>query len=54
MAAGATERRGDYLHFHAITTIDAGGLDIRDGPVIGLAVESMCRFHQPLAILQPQ
>jgi acyl-CoA thioester hydrolase len=53
MAAGATERRGDYLHFHAITTIDAGGLDIRDGPVIGLAVESMCRFHQPLAYPDP-
>ena len=28
--------------------IRAGGLDIHDGPVIGLAVETMCRFHRPL------
>ena len=81
MAAAATERRGGYPHFHAITTrwmdndlyghvnnvvyysffdtvinqhlIHAGGLDIRDGSVIGLAVESMCRFHQPLAYPDP-
>jgi acyl-CoA thioester hydrolase len=29
--------------------IDAGGLDIYDGPVIGLVIETMCRYHQPLA-----
>jgi acyl-CoA thioester hydrolase len=28
--------------------IRAGGLDIRDGPAIGLVVETSCRFHQPL------
>jgi acyl-CoA thioester hydrolase len=81
MAEGPSERRGDYPHFHAITTrwmdndlyghvnnvvyysffdtvinqylIRAGGLDIRDGPVIGLAVESMYRFHQSLAYPDP-
>ncbi|HET8727262.1 MAG TPA: thioesterase family protein [Alphaproteobacteria bacterium] len=29
--------------------IDAGGLDIRDGPVIGIVVESRCRYHAPVA-----
>ncbi len=81
MAEGSAERRGDYPHFHVITTrwmdndlyghvnnvvyysffdtvinqylIRAGGLDIHEGPVIGLAVESMCRFHQPLAYPDP-
>ena len=33
--------------------IRAGGLDIHDGPVIGLAVESTCRFHRPLAYPEP-
>ena len=33
--------------------IRAGGLDIHDGPVIGLAVESTCRFHRPLAYPDP-
>jgi acyl-CoA thioester hydrolase len=28
--------------------IRAGGLDIHDGPVIGLAVETMCRFKREL------
>jgi acyl-CoA thioester hydrolase len=28
--------------------IRVGGLDIRDGPAIGLVVETSCRFHQPL------
>jgi acyl-CoA thioester hydrolase len=32
----------DYL-------VRAGGLDIYAGPVIGLAVETQCRFHRPLA-----
>jgi acyl-CoA thioester hydrolase len=81
MAEGPAERRGDYPHFHVITTrwmdndlyghinnvvyysffdtvinhylIRAGGLDIHDGSVIGLAVESMCRFHRPLAYPDP-
>jgi acyl-CoA thioester hydrolase len=81
MAAGSSERRVDYPHFHAITTrwmdndlyghvnnvvyysffdtvinhylIRSGGLDIHDGGVIGLAVESMCRFHRPLAYPDP-
>jgi acyl-CoA thioester hydrolase len=28
--------------------IRAGGLDIQNGPAIGLVVETACRFHQPL------
>lgn len=33
--------------------IDAGGLDINGGPIIGLAVETHCQFHRPLAFPQP-
>lgn len=33
--------------------IDAGGLDISGGPIIGLAVETHCQFHRPLAFPQP-
>lgn len=33
--------------------IRAGGLDIHAGPVIGLAIETMCRFHRPLAYPDP-
>jgi len=29
--------------------IRAGGLDIHDGPAIGLVVETSCRFHKPLS-----
>jgi acyl-CoA thioester hydrolase len=29
--------------------IEAGGLDIHGGGVIGIAVETMCRFHRSLA-----
>jgi acyl-CoA thioester hydrolase len=29
--------------------IDAGGLDIHDGPIIGYVVETMCRYHKSLA-----
>lgn len=29
--------------------IDVGGFDFHDGPVIGLAVESFCRFHKSFA-----
>ncbi len=32
----------DYLIRH-------GGLDIHDGPVIGLAIETGCKFHRSLA-----
>src|SRR5919199_3843852 len=43
----------DYYAFFD-TVINAwlireGGLDIHDGPVIGLCVESHCAFHAPLA-----
>ncbi len=33
--------------------IKSGGLDIHGGPVIGLAVETMCRFHQALEYPDP-
>jgi acyl-CoA thioester hydrolase len=29
--------------------VRAGGLDIRQGPAIGLVVETLCRFHRPLS-----
>jgi acyl-CoA thioester hydrolase len=29
--------------------MDAGGLRIHDGPVIGIAVETQCRFHRSFA-----
>jgi acyl-CoA thioester hydrolase len=29
--------------------IETGGLEIHTGEVIGIAVETMCRFHRPLA-----
>ena len=33
--------------------IDAGGLDIAAGPIIGLAVETHCQFHRALAFPAP-
>ena len=33
--------------------IDHGKLDIADGAIIGLAVETHCQFHRPLAFPQP-
>lgn len=33
--------------------IEEGGLDIHAGPVIGLVVESSCRYHAPLAYPEP-
>jgi acyl-CoA thioester hydrolase len=33
--------------------IRVGGLDIHGGPIIGLAVETMCRFHRPLTYPDP-
>jgi acyl-CoA thioester hydrolase len=29
--------------------INAGGLDIRNGPVVGFVAETSCRFHRPLS-----
>jgi acyl-CoA thioester hydrolase len=41
-----------YSYFDTVVNqylISEGGLDIHQGPVIGLAVETMCRFHQSLS-----
>jgi acyl-CoA thioester hydrolase len=41
-----------YSYFDTVINaylIEAGGLDIETGPVIGLCVESQCRYFQPLA-----
>ena len=41
-----------YSYFDTVVNehlIRAGGLDIRDGPAIGLVVETCCRFHRPLS-----
>ncbi len=41
-----------YSYFDTVVNcflIDAGGLDIQTGDVIGVAVETMCKFSQPLA-----
>ncbi len=41
-----------YSYFDTVINrylIDAGGLDIQDDRVIGYAVETMCRFHRPVA-----
>lgn len=41
-----------YSYFDTLINrylIDAGGLDFHDGPVIGIAVESLCRFHRSFA-----
>ena len=40
-----------YMYFDTVINeylIRAGGLDIADGRIIGLAVETFCRFHQEL------
>lgn len=40
-----------YAYFDTVINeylIRAGGLDIAAGPVIGLAIETMCRFHREL------
>jgi acyl-CoA thioester hydrolase len=40
-----------YSYFDTVINaylIDAGGLDIEKSPVIGLCVESQCRYFQPL------
>ncbi len=33
--------------------IRVGGLDIQEGPVIGVCAESMCRFHAPFTFPEP-
>ncbi|MCH7936151.1 MAG: acyl-CoA thioesterase [Proteobacteria bacterium] len=41
-----------YSYFDTVVNsflIDQGGLDIQTGGVIGVAVETMCEFNQPLA-----
>lgn len=41
-----------YEYFDTVINkylIEVGGLDIRGGPVIGIAVETLCRFHHSLA-----
>ncbi len=41
-----------YSYFDTVINrylIDFGGLDIHASPVIGVAVETKCRFHRPLA-----
>jgi len=41
-----------YSYFDTVINrylIDAGGLDIHTGPVIGIAAESACHFHAPVA-----
>ncbi|HEX6136258.1 MAG TPA: thioesterase family protein [Casimicrobiaceae bacterium] len=41
-----------YSYFDTVVNehlIRAGGLDIRDGPAIGIVVETACRFHQALS-----
>ena len=41
-----------YSYFDTLINrylIDVGGLDFRGSPIIGLAVESLCRFHKSFA-----
>jgi acyl-CoA thioester hydrolase len=41
-----------YSYFDTVVNsylIDAGGLDIHDGSVVGFAVETTCRFFKPVA-----
>lgn len=41
-----------YSYFDTVVNhylIESGGLDIHAGPVIGLVVETLCRYFQPLA-----
>lgn len=41
-----------YSYFDTVVNrylIRSGGLDIHQGALIGLCVESLCRFHAPLA-----
>jgi acyl-CoA thioester hydrolase len=41
-----------YSYFDTVVNehlVREGGLDIREGPVIGIVVETCCRFHRPLS-----
>jgi acyl-CoA thioester hydrolase len=41
-----------YSYFDTVVNehlVREGGLDIREGPVIGVVVETCCRFHRPLS-----
>lgn len=41
-----------YSYFDTVVNehlVREGGHDIREGPVIGLVVETCCRFHRPLS-----
>jgi acyl-CoA thioester hydrolase len=41
-----------YSYFDTLINrylIDEGGLDFRDGPIVGLAVESLCRYYKSFA-----
>src|SRR5712691_9300513 len=41
-----------YSYFDTVVNgylVEAGGLDIHDGKIIGLVVETMCRYFLPLA-----
>lgn len=41
-----------YAYFDTVVNehlIRAGGLEIRNGPAIGIVVETACRFHKPLS-----
>ena len=41
-----------YAYFDTVINeylIREGGLDIRDGAVVGYCVESSCRYHRPVA-----
>lgn len=45
-----------YSYFDTVVNeylIREGGLDIHSGPVIGLAVETMCKFFQPFTFPEP-
>ena len=45
-----------YAYFDTVINrwlIDEGGLDIHGGPIIGLCVESMCRYLSPVAYPTP-
>jgi len=45
-----------YEYFDTVVNryyIDAGGLDIHAGQVIGLVVETLCRYHQPITYPEP-
>lgn len=44
-----------YSYFDTVINqylIAEGGLDIADGPIIGIAAESLCRFQRPLIFPQ--